>query len=165
MLKHGDFVHHKAKSFFFRIAWHLRTNVKCSGEVSMTIFFWIYPGIYPLITAWLSASRRWSIENIEISPYAQGRRLSLLQTQDDVWNRSRFLKKHFMFLEELNRSIRKKGLISYRLPGCLVTPYHTAYFGFFPDFSHLFSDSDHFFRDPWVPLTFSHSCLLFTISR
>ena len=25
---------------------------------------------------------------------------------------------------------------------------------FFPDFSHLFGDSDHFFRGPWVPLTF-----------
>ena len=31
---------------------------------------------------------------------------------------------------------------------------NTTYFAFFPDFSHLFSDSDHFFRDPWVPLTF-----------
>ena len=31
---------------------------------------------------------------------------------------------------------------------------NTAYFAFFPYFSHLFSDSDHFFRDPWVPLTF-----------
>ena len=31
---------------------------------------------------------------------------------------------------------------------------NTAYFAFFPDFSHLFSDSDHLFRDPWVPLKF-----------
>ena len=33
-------------------------------------------------------------------------------------------------------------------------PQNTAYFAFFLDFSHLFSDSDHFFRDLWVPLTF-----------
>ena len=33
-------------------------------------------------------------------------------------------------------------------------PQNTVYFAFFPDFSHLFSDSDHFFRDPWVPFTF-----------
>ena len=40
-------------------------------------------------------------------------------------------------------------------PGCLVTPkQNTAYFAFFSDFSHLLCASDHFFRDPWVPLTF-----------
>ena len=33
-------------------------------------------------------------------------------------------------------------------------PQNVVYFTFFPDFSHLFSDWDHFFRDPWVPLTF-----------
>ena len=39
-------------------------------------------------------------------------------------------------------------------PGCLITATNTAYFAFFPDFSHLFSDSDHSFWDPRVPLTF-----------
>ena len=40
-------------------------------------------------------------------------------------------------------------------PSCLVTPrQNTTSFAFFPDFSHLLCDSDHFFRDPWVPLTF-----------
>ena len=29
-----------------------------------------------------------------------------------------------------------------------------SHFAFFLDFSHLFSYSDNFFRDPWVPLTF-----------
>ena len=37
-------------------------------------------------------------------------------------------------------------------PGCLITATKHSYFAFFPDFSHLFSDSDH--RDPRVPLTF-----------
>ena len=40
-------------------------------------------------------------------------------------------------------------------PSCLVTSrQNTTSFAFFPDFSHLLCDSDHFFRDPWVPLTF-----------
>ena len=91
------------------------------------------------------------------------RRLSLPQTKGNVWNRFRFLKKHFMFLEELNRRIRENG-INLRLsciylfqnifPAAWSLPQNTASFAFFPDFSHLFSDSDHFFRDPWVPLTF-----------
>ena len=145
---------------------------------------------------WLSASRRWGVENNENSKHAQGRRLSLLQTKGNVWNRLRFLKKHFMFLEELNRTIRGNGinlrlsciylaceaqtyfrssLLSLRkltttrsksalrrlvstplktFPGCLITATKHSDFAFFPDFSHLFSDSVHFFRDPWVPVTF-----------
>ena len=38
------------------------------------------------------------------------RRLRLPQTKENVWNRFRFLKKHFMFLEELNRRIRENGI-------------------------------------------------------
>ena len=45
--------------------------------------------------------------------------------------------------------------LSKHFPAAWSLPQNTAYFAFFPDFSHLFSDSDHFFRDPWVPLTFS----------
>ena len=61
---------------------------------------------------WLSASRRWGAENNENSQNAQGRRLSLPQTKGNVWNRLRFLKKHFMFLEDLNRSILVNGMNS-----------------------------------------------------
>ena len=112
---------------------------------------------------WLSASRRWDVENNENSQHVEGRRLGLPQTMRNVWNRLRFLKKHFIFLEELNRRIRENG-INLRLsciylfqnifPAAWSLPQNTASFAFFPDFSHLFSDSDHFFRDPWVPLTF-----------
>ena len=100
----------------------------------------------------------------QISQNAQGRWLSLLLTKGNAWNRLRFLKKRFTFLEELNRRIRENGT-NLRLP-CIYLfqvsplpdqwslPQNIAYFAFFLDFSHLFSDSDHFFRDLWVPLTF-----------
>ena len=39
-------------------------------------------------------------------------------------------------------------------PAAWSLPQNTVYVASLPDFSHLFSDSDHFFRDPWVPLTF-----------
>lgn len=54
------------------------------------------------IDNWLSVSCWWNVENLEISLHAQGRRLSLLQTQGNVWNCVRFINKHFMFVEELN---------------------------------------------------------------
>ena len=100
----------------------------------------------------------------QISQNGQGRQLSLLLTKGNAWNRLRFLKKRFTFLEELNRRIRENGT-NLRLP-CIYLfqvsplpdqwslPQNIAYFAFFLDFSHLFSDSDHFFRDLWVPLTF-----------
>ena len=44
--------------------------------------------------------------------------------------------------------------LSKHFPAAWSLPQNTVYFAFFPDFSHLFSDSDHFFRDPRVPLTF-----------
>ena len=43
-----------------------------------------------------------SVENIEISPYAQARQSLLLLTQDNIYNRFRFLNKYLLFLEELN---------------------------------------------------------------
>ena len=108
----------------------------------------------------------------QISQNAQGRQLSLLLTKGYAWNRLRFLKKHFTFLEELNRRIRENGT-NLRLPCTYLLqvsplpdhaqwslPQNIAYFAFFPDFSHLFSDSDHFFGDPWVPLTFSPTATL-----
>ena len=44
--------------------------------------------------------------------------------------------------------------LSKHFPAAWSLPQNTAYFAFFADFSHLLSDSDHFFRDPRVPLTF-----------
>ena len=88
----------------FRIAWRLRTNTKCFREVSMIIFLDI------LKTDSVSASRRWGVENNENSQNAQGWRLSLPQAKGNVWNRLRFLKKHFMLLEELNLRIRENGI-------------------------------------------------------
>lgn len=94
----------------------------------------------PLITDSVCHVGELSVENLEISLYAKGRRLSLLQTQGFVCNCSRFIKKYFMFLEELNRRIHESGL-NLRLP-CI--PYNTGHFTFSPDFSHVFSNSDHF---------------------
>ena len=50
--------------------------------------------------------------------------------------------------------------LSKHFPAAWSLPQNTAYFAFFPDFSHLFSDADHFFWDPWVPLTFSPAATL-----
>ena len=44
--------------------------------------------------------------------------------------------------------------LSKHFPAAWSLPQNTVYFAFLPDFSHLFSDSDHFFRDPWVSVTF-----------
>ena len=80
----------------------------------------------------------------------------LLQTRGNVWNRWRFLKKLYMFLEELNRRIRENGR-NFGLPWICIFKNISrlpSHFAFFLDFWHLFSDSDNFFRDPWVPLTF-----------
>ena len=44
--------------------------------------------------------------------------------------------------------------LSKHFPAAWSLPQNTAYFVFFPDFSHLIIDSDHFFRNPWIPPTF-----------
>ena len=54
----------------FRIAWRLRTNIKCFKGFDVN--FSGHP------ENWLFASRRWGVENNENSQNAQGRRLSLL---------------------------------------------------------------------------------------
>ena len=97
-------IHQLQDQTCFRIAWRLRTNTKCFREVSMIIFLDI------LKTDSVSASRRWGVENNENSQNPQGWRLSLPQAKGSVWNRLRFLKKHFMFLEELNRRIHENGI-------------------------------------------------------
>ena len=43
-----------------------------------------------------------SVENIEISVYAQARQSLLLLTQGNIYNRLRYLNKYLMFFEELN---------------------------------------------------------------
>ena len=43
-----------------------------------------------------------SVENIEISLYAQARQSLLLLTQGNIYDRLRFLNKYLMFLEELS---------------------------------------------------------------
>ena len=48
-----------------------------------------------------------SVENIEISLYAQARQSLLLLTQGNIYNRLTFLNKYLMFLEELNESFRE----------------------------------------------------------
>ena len=49
-----------------------------------------------------------SVENIEISLYAQARQSLLLLTQGNIYNRLTFLNKYIMFLEELNELFREK---------------------------------------------------------
>ena len=48
-----------------------------------------------------------SVENIEISLYAQARQSLLLLTQGNIYNRLTFLNKYLMFLEELNELFRE----------------------------------------------------------
>ena len=106
---------------------------------------------------WLSTSRQWRVENIEISQNAQGRQLS--QTKGNVWNHVRFLKKHFTFLEELNQRIRENG-INLRLP-CIylfqVSPFHchkTQRTSLSFWISRIYLVTQTTFSDSWVPLTF-----------
>ena len=93
---------------------------------------------------WLSASHRWGVENNENSQNAQGWRLSLPQTKGNVWNRLRFLKKHFLLLEELNRRIRENG-IKLRL----------SWIYLFQNISRL---PDHYHKTQRTSLSFLISC-------
>ena len=94
---------------------------------------------------WLSASRRWGVENNENSQNARGRRLSLPQTKGNDWNRLRFLKKHFMFLEELNWTIRENG-INLRLSSIYL-------------FQNIFRLPDHCHKTPRTSLSFRISSI------
>ena len=60
-----------------------------------------------------------SVENIEISLYAQARQSLLLLTQGNINNRLRFLNKCLMFLEELNELFREHWS-KFRTAGFLV---------------------------------------------
>ena len=95
--KRGEFVHNNTKPLFW-IAWHFWTNTKYSGEVSL------------IISVECSVSELEyfpSVENIEISLYAQARQSLLLLTQGNIYNRLTFLNKYLMFLEELNELFRE----------------------------------------------------------
>ena len=48
-----------------------------------------------------------SVENIEISLYAQARQSLLLLTQGNIYNCLTFLNKYIMFLEELDELFRE----------------------------------------------------------
>ena len=71
-----------------------------------------------------------SVENIEISLYAQARQSLLLLTQGNIYNRLRLLNKYVMFLEELNELFRENWskfltpgylLFVKTVPGCRVS--------------------------------------------
>ena len=68
-----------------------------------------------------------SVENIEISLYAQARQSLLLLTQGNIYNRLRFLNKYLMFLGELNELFRENWskflTAGYTIPGCRVSRY------------------------------------------
>ena len=68
-----------------------------------------------------------SVENIEISLYAQARQSLLLLTQGNIYNRLRFLNKYLMFLGELNEPFRESWakflteIFLKTVPGCRVS--------------------------------------------
>ena len=66
-----------------------------------------------------------SVENIEISLYAQARQSLLLLTQGNIYNRLRFLNKYLMFLEELNE-LFQENWSKFLTAGYLDTTYQHA---------------------------------------
>ena len=133
----------------FRIYYCLAfaTNIECFREVSMIIFL-------DILENWLSASRRWSVENIP--DFTKSPR----STPESTSNQGQCLKSLEIFKETFHvfRRIESKNSWKWsKLKTAMYLPlssFPAAYFAFFLDFSHSFSDSDHLFRDPWVPLTF-----------
>ena len=87
----------------FRIAWHFWTNTKYSGEVSLIISVDIHRECFGVS----ELEYFLSVENIEISLYAQARQSLLLLTQGNIYNRLTFLNKYLMFSEELNELFRE----------------------------------------------------------
>ena len=83
------------------------TNIKCLGKV-WTIFLWITRELINRVrlSVW-ELEYFLSVENIEISLYAQARQSLLLLTQGNIYNLLTFLNKYLMFLEELNELFRE----------------------------------------------------------
>ena len=72
-----------------------------------------------------------SVENIEISLYAQARQSLLLLTQGNIYNRLRFLNKYLMLLEELNELFREncsQFLNAETVFGCRLSRHELDYF-------------------------------------
>ena len=72
-----------------------------------------------------------SVENIEISLYAQARQSLLLLTQGNIYNRLRFLNKYLMLLEELNELFGEncsKFLNAETVFGCRLSRHLLDYF-------------------------------------
>ena len=67
-------------------------------------FLWIFIG--SSLSVW-ELECFLSVENIEISLYAQTQQSLLLLTQGNIYNRLKFLNKYLMFLEELNELFRE----------------------------------------------------------
>ena len=151
MLKLGEFVHYKTKTALELLGvWEQTSNV--SGRFRWSLFWisWKLTQCVTPVRCWeFTKCPRSTIESIS----NQGQCLKLLEIfkeafyvfrkikSENSWKWNKF--KIVMYLKKKNNTF----------PGYLNTA--TKHFlAFFPDFSYLFSDSDHFFRDPWVPLTF-----------
>ena len=125
----------------FRIAWRLRTNIICFRGVSIFLDILKTPCVTPVVCwkQWESQDAGQCLKSLEISKEAfyVFRRIK----SENSWKWNKF--KTVIYLP-----------LSKHFTAAWSPPQKTAYFAFFPDFSHLFIDSDHFFRDPWVFLTF-----------
>ena len=107
------------------------TNIKCLGKV-WTICLWITRELINRVTLSVSELEYFlSVENIEISLYAQARQSLLLLTQGNIYNRLTFLNKYIMFLEELNELFREncsKFLNAETVFGCRLSKHELDYF-------------------------------------
>ena len=99
--KLGEFVHNNTSLYLELLGiskQSLNTLLRIPG------FLWIFIG--SSLSVW-ELECFLSVENIEISPYAQAQQSLLLLTQGNIYNRLRFLNKYLMFLEELNELFRE----------------------------------------------------------
>ena len=152
----GEFVHYKTKGVLQLLGQFVNRHQMFQGGFDDN--FSGYP------ENWLSASHQWGVENNENLQNAQlrlaiestsnqGQCLKSLEISKEAFYVFRRIKlgnswKWKKFKTVMYLPLSKHFLAARSLPQNVV------YFAFFPDFSHLFSDWDHFFRDPWVPLTF-----------
>ena len=135
------FVHYKTKPVLELLGVCEQTSYVSGGFR----FFWISWKLTPCVTPvmcwkqWESQDAGQCLKSLEISKEAfyVFRRIK----SENSWKWNKF--KTVIYLP-----------LSKHFTAAWSPPQKTAYFAFFPDFSHLFIDSDHFFRDPWVFLTF-----------
>ena len=152
----GEFVHYKTKGVLQLLGQFVNRHQMFQGGFDDN--FSGYP------ENWLSASHQWGVENNENLQNAQ-LRLAIESTsnQGQCLKSLEISKEAFYVFRriKLGNSWKWKKFktvmylpLSKRFLAARSLPQNVVYFAFFPDFSHLFSDWDHFFRDPWVPLTF-----------